>query len=180
MDIPFSPAGNLSPPLGVRTLSGADQQFEASQGVAAPGGRTFTRDVGAARILVVEDDRAVRSLSVRALQQAGYRVDEAIDGEFGWEALQHGVFDLLVTDNRMPRLSGVDLIARVRAAGMPLPALLVSGTLSWDKAAAPPELQPLSTLEKPLLVGQLLAKVHASLCEAARTLSPAHLVSAHG
>ncbi|HQF38306.1 MAG TPA: response regulator [Opitutaceae bacterium] len=180
MDIPFSSAGSPSPPLGVRTLSGADQQFEASQGAAASGGRTFMRDVGAARILVIEDEWAVRSLSVRVLQQAGYRVDEAIDGEFGWEALQSGVFKLLLTDNRMPRLSGVDLIARLRAAGMTLPAILVSGTLPWNDAAAPPELQPIATLGKPFVVGHLLAKVDECLRAAAATLNPAPLVSAHG
>lgn len=138
------------------------------------------RDVGAARILVVEDDRAVRSLSVRVLQQAGYRVEEAIDGEFGWDALQSGVFKLVITDYRMPRLNGVDLIARVRASGMPLPAILVSGTLPWNEAAAPPELQPIATLEKPFVVGHLLAKVDECLRAAATTLGPAHLVSAHG
>jgi len=180
MDHSLSSTGNLSPPPDGSPPSGADVLFKPRLGAAAAGSRTFSHDDGAARLLVVDDDRSVRRLSVRALQQAGYRVDEAVDGEFGWEALQHGAFELLVTDNSMPRLNGVDLIVRLRAAGMTLPAILASGTLPWDETAVPPELQPLSTIEKPFVIGRLLATVGNSLRAAAMTLSPAHLVSAHG
>ena len=87
------------------------------------------------RILVVDDDICIRHLSSTALIAGGYRVDTAENGEDGWHALLNAVksgpesYDLLITDNSMPKLSGVDLIRKVRSAAMELPVILASGTL---------------------------------------------------
>ncbi len=71
--------------------------------------------VGRFRILVVEDDPSVRRIGVRALQYAGHQVEAAADGEAGWEALCRGQFDLLITDNQMPRLDGLGLVPALRS-----------------------------------------------------------------
>jgi len=117
----------------------------------------------AARILVVEDDDDVSETIGRLLRHAGYQVDSACDGEAGWDALLRYRFNLLITDNRMPRLTGVELIGRLRAAGSLLPSILASGTLPWEEAEAPHELRPIATLEKPFTGFELLAKVRAAL-----------------
>jgi DNA-binding response OmpR family regulator len=126
----------------------------------------------AARILVVEDDADVCETIGRLLRHAGYQVDSASDGEAGWNALLKYRFNLLITDNRMPRLTGVELIGRLRAAGSTLPAILASGTLPWEETGAPPTLRPLATLEKPFTGFELLAKVRAAL----RFLTPSSLL----
>jgi DNA-binding response OmpR family regulator len=118
---------------------------------------------GAARILVAEDDADVCETICRTLRHAGYQVDSANDGEAGWDALLHYRFNLLLTDNRMPRLSGVELIGRLRDAGSMLPAILASGTLPWEEEDAPQELRPIAVLEKPFTGFELLAKVRAGL-----------------
>src|SRR6266498_4950023 len=64
------------------------------------------------RILVVEDQPALRSLSAQVLVRSGYEVDVAEDGMAGWEALRAESYDLLITDNQMPRLSGLELVDR--------------------------------------------------------------------
>jgi CheY-like chemotaxis protein len=79
------------------------------------------------RILVVDDDEDSRYVTSVLLAHAGYLVDGAADGEEAWEALLTTSYDLLVTDHNMPRLSGLDLVARLRAAGMSLPVILHSG-----------------------------------------------------
>jgi two-component system cell cycle sensor histidine kinase/response regulator CckA len=87
------------------------------------------------RILIVDDDLCIRHLSSSALIAEGYRVDTAENGEEGWHALSNAVksghesYDLLITDNSMPKLSGVDLIRKVRSASMELPVILASGTM---------------------------------------------------
>jgi DNA-binding response OmpR family regulator len=102
------------------------------------------------RILVVDDDICIRHLSSEALIAEGYRVDTAENGEEGWHALLNAVksgpesYDLLITDNSMPKLSGVDLIRKVRSASMELPVILASGTVplhteSLDLAAILPK-----------------------------------------
>src|SRR6266850_2286293 len=84
------------------------------------------------RILVVDDDFDIRQLSAKVLRNRGYQVDAAEDGAAGWEALQTSNYDLLITDHNMPKVSGVELVKKMRAARMTLPVVLASGTLSAE------------------------------------------------
>lgn len=58
------------------------------------------------RILVADDDEAIRYLISTVLADAGFDVNAASDGQQAWEALLHEHYDLLVTDSHMPRLTG--------------------------------------------------------------------------
>ena len=80
------------------------------------------------RILVVDDDESMLQVYSRVLTTAGYHVDVAEDGAVGWKSLQAVSYDLLITDNSMPKLSGVELVGKLRSARMTLPAILASGT----------------------------------------------------
>lgn len=131
----------------------ADQAMSSDHGERAP----------KHRILVVDDDSDVCEIIGCMLRQAGYEVDSVSDGEAGWNALLRHRYSVLLTDNRMPRLTGVELIERLRAAGSTMPAILASGTLPWEDANAPAKLQPVTTLWKPFNGFELLAKVRAAL-----------------
>ena len=87
------------------------------------------------RILVADDDEGIRRLISAVLARAGFDVNTASDGQQAWEALLHEPYDLLVTDNEMPRLAGVELIARIRDAGMSLPVIVASGTFYRGESA---------------------------------------------
>ena len=82
-----------------------------------------------ATILLVEDEEAVRRFSVRALENAGYRVVSAEHGEAALEVLQQqpGGVDLLITDVVMPRMDGVELIKAVRRLYPGMKAIMISG-----------------------------------------------------
>src|SRR5579872_6858146 len=119
-------------------------------GVPSQGGTHPTQ-----RILVVDDDIFVRQTSADVLTLSGYQVDMAEDGEAGWEALHATPYDLLITDNNMPKVSGVELVQKVRSARMALPVILASGSL-------PPEdlnLQLDAMLQKPFSGDELLGTV---------------------
>src|SRR6185436_9192931 len=73
------------------------------------------------RILLVEDNFDVRRLATRVLVRAGYEVDTAEDGQAGWEALLAQSYALLITDNKMPRLSGLKLVKQLRSTQITLP-----------------------------------------------------------
>jgi CheY-like chemotaxis protein len=60
------------------------------------------------RILVVDDEDNARNLNTRLLVRAGYKVVGAVDGAAAWGAIQAQHFDLLITDNAMPKVSGID------------------------------------------------------------------------
>jgi len=91
------------------------------------------------RILVVDDDSDIRRLNAEVLKSSGYEVDTAEDGEVGLEKVLHAVsyapdsYDLLITDYQMPKLSGLDLVKKLRAERMALPVIIATGTLPKEK-----------------------------------------------
>ena len=110
------------------------------------------------RILLVEDESAIRYYSRQVLTSAGYQVDTVTEGQAGWEALQARSYDLLITDNHMPGLSGADLVLRLRTARISLPVIFASGNIVPEQVAANSRLQPVSALPKPFTSAELLAK----------------------
>lgn len=90
------------------------------------------------RILVVEDEQDLRQLTAEILIDAGYQVDVAEDGAAAWSALQLSQYDLLITDQFMPKVSGVELLRRIHAAQMTLPVIMATGFLpTWGFACTP-------------------------------------------
>ncbi|MCZ8186237.1 MAG: sigma-54 dependent transcriptional regulator [Beijerinckiaceae bacterium] len=79
------------------------------------------------RILVVEDDRMVRHALVEWLGIAGHQVVEAEDGASALAQLAQAAPELVLSDIRMPGLSGLDLLARLRAVDPDLPVILLTG-----------------------------------------------------
>jgi DNA-binding response OmpR family regulator len=111
------------------------------------------------RILVVEDDVVTLRINIKVLTKSGYEVDGAEDGAVAWDALQLNGYDLLVTDNDMPNVSGVDLLKKLYAARMALPVIMLSGTMPTAELERQPWLQIKAALPKPCIVSELLATV---------------------
>ena len=111
------------------------------------------------RILVVDDDSDTRLLYGFALTRTGYRVDLAEDGVAGWEALQANRYHLLITEHEMPKLTGVGLVKKLRAARMALPVVMAARRLPIEELAQDPSLQLAATLSKPFLADALLGTV---------------------
>ncbi len=111
------------------------------------------------RILVADDEPCTRHICAEALALSRYQVVTVEDGAAAWDALQLNSFDLLITDNRMGRLTGIGLIEKLRAARMTLPVILMSGAmpteeLNWHSG------RPMdATLLKPFTIGELLETV---------------------
>src|ERR1035441_3653861 len=93
------------------------------------------------RILVVEDDAAIRRLNTEILTCSGYQVDAAGDGAAAWDALQRNNYDLVVTDNDMPKVTGIELIKKLQDTQMNLPVIMATGTLPDEEFARYPCLQ---------------------------------------
>jgi two-component system sensor histidine kinase and response regulator WspE len=64
---------------------------------------------------VVDDSITVREVERQLLENAGYQVDTAVDGMDGWNAVRSNDYDLVLSDVDMPRMSGVELISRIKA-----------------------------------------------------------------
>ena len=120
-------------------------------------------DTGGERILLVEDEDAVRLFSARALRSKGYEVTEARTGEVALEILATASFDLLITDMVMPKVDGATLIREARETRPDLPVICISGYTRESVAKEVAELPAVSFLSKPFSLKQLTRRVRASL-----------------
>jgi two-component system cell cycle sensor histidine kinase/response regulator CckA len=113
-----------------------------------------------AKILLVDDEPAVRGLFAQALRQAGYEVLEARNGAEAIDVFDGagGLIDLLLTDIRMPYLGGSELAAKLRAKQPDLRMLFISGYVSQAEIAPDAAL-----LQKPFVRADLLKAVQEAL-----------------
>ena len=115
------------------------------------------------KILVADDEEDIRHLISSILAGDGFAVNAASDGEQAWEALLHEHYDLLVTDNEMPRLTGIKLIERIRDAGMSLPIAMVTGSMSVEGMRNYAQLQIAAVIPKPFDICEFLTIVRIAL-----------------
>ncbi len=115
------------------------------------------------RILVVDDDPELRAALVMALQEDGFTVDEAADGVQALERIADAGPDVLLVDYGLPRLSGDDLVRRLRALGVNAPVVLVTAAERAREVAE--EMGVEHWVGKPVSLRELLAQVRRALSE---------------
>jgi CheY-like chemotaxis protein len=116
-----------------------------------------------ARILLAEDDNAVRELVTRIIASRGHEVTAVVDGAYALEAIGSGQFDLLVTDIVMPRLDGIALALALAKSHPELPILMMTGYAMERQRAHDLEELVHRVLSKPFTVDQFLAALGESL-----------------
>jgi two-component system response regulator MprA len=113
------------------------------------------------RILVVDDDRAVRESLRRSLQFNGYQVDLATDGHQALDAVTQRRPDAMVLDVMMPRLDGLEVCRRLRSTGDDLPILVLTAREAVSDRVAGLDAGADDYLPKPFALEELLARVRA-------------------
>ena len=124
------------------------------------------------RILVVEDEAALRQQLDAQLRDAGYAVDSAADGEDGFFLGRENPVDLAVVDLGLPKLSGIDVIRRWRDAGRNFPVLILTARGRWQDKVEGLNAGADDYLTKPFQAEELLARVNALLRRAAGVARP--------
>ena len=116
---------------------------------------------GTGRVLLVEDEDAVRSFAVRALQRQGYEVLEAATGAEALEVMAQvqGEVDLIVSDVIMPEMDGPTMLREIRKTHPDLPIIFVSGYPDDAFKKSLDENEQFGFLQKPFTLPQLAAKV---------------------
>jgi CheY-like chemotaxis protein len=110
------------------------------------------------RILIVDDEPLIREVLAEVLADEGYAVHSAADGQEAVEAVSVETPDLVITDVLMPRLSGWELLDRVRQHHPLLPVIVISAV--GQRAARPERLSDHTVfLAKPFALDDLLALV---------------------
>ena len=102
------------------------------------------------RILVADDEPSFRELLADILEAAGHEVVEARDGEEALAALERGVYDLVLTDQRMPGIGGLELLRRIRQRAAPPPVVMLTAYGTIPEAVEAVRLGAADYLTKPL------------------------------
>ncbi len=129
------------------------------------------------KILLVEDDRLLGDGIRAGLQQAGFAVDWAQDGRAAELALSGEAYDAVVLDLGLPRLSGMEVLARTRAVRNPVPVLILTARDTVPDRIAGPEAGADDYLVKPFDLGELQARLRALIRRGQRQAEP---LLAHG
>lgn len=124
----------------------------------------------AASILIVDDDRGQRSLLESFLRAQGYRTQTAASGEEALEILLNTSFTMMISDVRMPGMSGIETLRRVRQKHPTLPVLLVTAFADIRSAVAAMRDGAVNYLAKPIDLDELIATVR--LATERRGLTP--------
>ena len=115
------------------------------------------------RILVAEDDAGLGAVLERGLRENGYVVDLVPDGDAAAAYLRLYQYAAAVIDWRMPRLSGLDLVARLRRSGSAVPVLMLTARDTTADRIAGLDAGADDYLVKPFDFGELLARLRALL-----------------
>jgi len=116
-----------------------------------------------AKILIVDDERAIRNTLKEILEYEHHQVEEALDGAEGWEKIQKGGFDILLSDIKMPRMDGTELLDKVLAAGIDCQVVMISGHGTIETAVECIKKGAYDFIAKPLDLNRLMITLRNAL-----------------
>ena len=128
------------------------------------------------RILVVEDDKKIASLVVKGMEQAGFAVDHAEDGEDALHLALSEPYDAAIVDVMLPKLDGLTIIERMRQKRILTPVIVLSAKRSVDDRVRGLQTGGDDYLVKPFSFSELLARVHALIRRASHETEPTRLL----
>ncbi len=115
----------------------------------------------AIRLLIAEDTSDLNRALVTILEHEGYEVTPTFDGAQALECLENEAFDAIVLDVMMPKLSGIEVLERLRKAGNITPVLLLTAKAEVDDRVAGLDAGADDYLTKPFAMKELLARVRS-------------------
>ncbi len=128
------------------------------------------------KILLIEDDKRIAGLVQRALEEQGYAVSLAYDGEMGKKLLLGNHFDLVVTDIILPRMSGLEFCREVKVIHPGMPVIMLTALGRTDDKVEGFDAGADDYLVKPFDLRELLARIRALLKRSASLIQPQTLI----
>src|SRR5262245_6125807 len=116
-----------------------------------------------ARVLVIDDDPGVRESMERMLRSAGYTVQSVATGQEGFEIARREGFDVILSDMRMPGLSGLDVLRRLRDVRVDASFIVMTGFGTVDNAVESMKLGAVDFVQKPFFRDELLMRVRSAV-----------------
>jgi len=113
------------------------------------------------RLLVVEDEKKVASFIKQGLEEEGYAVDVALDGQEGLEMARDPVHDLIILDISLPKMDGLQLLKKLRQQKVNIPVLLLTVRATIEDKVLGLDAGADDYLTKPFAFQELVARVRA-------------------
>ena len=124
------------------------------------------------RVLVIEDEKTIAAEIASTLTNARYVVDVVYDGEEGWFRAETEDYEAIVLDLGLPRLDGISIVKKLRAAGIATPILILTARGSWMERVEGIDAGADDYLPKPFHDEELLARLGAIIRRSAGHTSP--------
>ena len=124
------------------------------------------------RLLIIEDEDLLRAQLVKSLQDAGYVVDSASDGETGLYRVMEYDYDAAVIDLGLPKLDGIKLIRKAREEGRAFPILILTARDNWTDKVEGLDAGADDYVVKPFQIEEIKARLNALVRRAAGFSKP--------
>ncbi|MEN9598454.1 MAG: hypothetical protein RL596_765 [Bacteroidota bacterium] len=116
-----------------------------------------------AKILIIDDERAIRNVLKDILSNEGFITEEAADGEDGLKKINSGSFDLILCDIKMPKVDGMELLQKLKETGNDTPIIMISGHGSIETAVDAVKKGAFDYISKPPDLNRLLITIRNAL-----------------
>ncbi|MCD8529040.1 MAG: response regulator [Chitinophagales bacterium] len=116
-----------------------------------------------AKILIVDDERAIRNTLKEILEYEKYKVEEAEDGQKGLEMIQENSYDVVLLDIKMPKMDGIEVLEKAIVDNPDTPFIMISGHGNLETAVDCVKKGAYDYLQKPPDLNRLLITVRNAL-----------------
>lgn len=114
-------------------------------------------------ILIIDDERPIRNAMRDILEYEDYKVDEAEDGQIGFDKIKAGKYDLVLCDIKMPKKDGIEVLTAITKEGIDVPIVMISGHGTIETAVDAIKQGAFDYIAKPLDLNRLLITVRNAL-----------------
>ena len=114
-------------------------------------------------ILIIDDERAIRKTLNEILGFEGYKIEEAADGEEGLKKFQSGTYDVVLCDIKMPKLDGIEFLAKALAINADIPIIMISGHGNIETAVEAVKKGAFDFISKPPDLNRLLITIRNAI-----------------
>lgn len=111
------------------------------------------------KILVIDDEKAIRTTLNEILSFEGYKVDEAVDGEKGWQLFSENNYDAVLCDIKMPKLDGMEFLAKATELNADVPVIMISGHGNIESAVEAVKKGAFDFISKPPDLNRMLITI---------------------
>jgi DNA-binding NtrC family response regulator len=116
-----------------------------------------------AKILIIDDEKAIRNTLREILEFENYKVEEASDGLEGLEKLKDNTYDLIMCDIKMPHFDGMEILDKMQAMGIETPIVMISGHGTIETAVEALKKGAFDFIQKPIDLNRLLVTVRNAI-----------------